>query len=384
MSDTKLAGSVYRKLVSDISTLYENARKALIEAYWNIGKRIVEVEQQGSVKAAYGSRLLQQLSEDLTRELGSGFSESQLAEMRRFYLAHKKIPPAGKLGWTHHVELLRVADDKKRKVLEARAIEKSLKRDELRELVRQELVRERVATNLAQRDTGHDPREAERGTGDVARGPELLVPVKGTLYTYRILDPRTVQPKEEGLLLLDLGFSCYRDLDAVTSRTFKPYDIVGSVKDKNGNYSIHAPRTTIHEGPNVSRAPVALGSDSLYTYKATVEKVVDGDTLRVVVDLGFNTRTRQYLRLRGIDCPEIDTPEGKLAADFVKKALTWSLPVRQAGVARGTCPGIVITSSRSDKYDRYLADIYFTDPQGREVCLNNSLLEAGLAVRMGE
>src|SRR3990167_7609795 len=54
-----------------------------------------------------------------------------------------------------------------------------------------------------------------------------------------------------------------------------------------------------------------LFSHSRVTYKAFIERVVDGDTLIVKIDLGFETRIREYLRLRGIDAPETDTAEGK-------------------------------------------------------------------------
>jgi hypothetical protein len=363
MPDKKLVPDSYKRLVTDIASLYEGARKALIEAYWEIGKRIVLVEQRGEIRAAYGTSLLVKISEDLSKRVGNGFSLRNLERMRAFYLQNPNSAPAPKLSLAHHFALLPVRDKKKRQQLEARAVREGLKRDELRLLVRQELVREQVAQNLARETPGvagiptpgvGRVRSEEATPYIVSRA--LLTPIRGTLYAYRILDPKTVQPKEEGLLLLDLGFSCYRDLDAVTSKVFKPGDIVESVKTGDDVYSIRHPSSSIQV---------------LYTYQATVEKVVDGDTLRVVVDLGFNTRTRQYLRLRGIDCPEMDTPEGKQAADFVRSRIK-------------TADQIVLTSSKSDKYDRYLADIYFTDPNGQEIFLNNLLLQEGLAVRMGE
>ena len=346
MDRNTLSVPSYRKLVADIASLYEGARKALVEAYWQIGKRIVLVEQQGAIKAAYGTGLINKLSVDLTRQLGAGFSANQLLDMRRFYLRYQKSRPAVELGWSQHVELMKISDVTKRKSLERKAIEECLKRDEVRALVRHELVREEVAQNLVRR--------AVYGGKPADDDSVLLTPCRGVLYAYRILDPKTVQPKEEGLLLVDLGFSCYRDLDAVTSKIFKQGDIVESVKTVDDVYSIRHPSSSIQV---------------LYTYQATVEKVVDGDTLRVVVDLGFNTRTRQYLRLRGLDCPEMDTQEGKTASDFVKAR------IKQADQ-------IILTSSRSDKYDRYLADVYFTDKDGKEQYLNNLLVQKGLAVRM--
>ena len=318
-----------------------------MEAYWRIGQCIVQVEQKGEIRSAYGSGLITQLSEDLTRRLGPGFSPNQLLDMRRFYLAYSNSRPAVELGWSQHVELLRVGDLKQRKALVRRVIRERLKRDQLRRLVRQEMVREQVAGNLASKTSGNADVSAPRPA-------ELLVPRRGILYAYRILDPKTFQSGEANLRFLDLGFACYRDLDAVTGRTFTSGEIVQSVRTGEDQYQL-------------DKLPGAEPA-SLYTYQATVEKVVDGDTLRVIVDLGFNTRTRQYLRLRGVDCPELATEEGKQASTFVKSRL------------RGA-DQILLTSSRSDKYDRYLADVYFTDREGGEIFLNNLLLEKGLAVR---
>ncbi len=349
MTSTQLIPASYTRLVSDITRLYTNARKALVEAYWEIGRRIVEVEQSGKIKAPRGTSLLEKLSEDLSRQLDSGFSIENLRRMRRFYLDYPKQSAPTDMTWTQYVELLPLEDPAKRQILLRKAVRERLPHKELRSLVRNELIREEVAQNL---------QNAALKTGP-AKKTERLTPRRGTLYTYRILDPKTVQPKEPGLLLVDLGFSCYRDLDAITSKTLKPEDIVESAKTSDDQYKLRAiePRAT---------SPAVL-----FTYKATVEKVVDGDTLRVVVDLGFNTRTRQYLRLRGIDCPEKDTEEGKRAADFVRVRIK-------------TADEILLASSQSDKYDRYLADVFFVDPNGQEQYLNNLLLEKGLAVHARE
>ena len=85
-----LRKNTYSQLVKDITELYENARRALVEAYWSIGKRIVEQEQQGETNASYGDHLLKRLSEDLSETLGSGFSKRNLYNVRRFYLAHEE------------------------------------------------------------------------------------------------------------------------------------------------------------------------------------------------------------------------------------------------------------------------------------------------------
>jgi hypothetical protein len=84
----------YQALVSSISELLEHGRKSaaksintvLTTTYWLIGRRLVEYEQGGKERAAYGSELLKRLSGDLRSQGGRGFSERNLEQMRQFYL----------------------------------------------------------------------------------------------------------------------------------------------------------------------------------------------------------------------------------------------------------------------------------------------------------
>ena len=88
----------YVKLVSHISNLWEEARNnalqavntSLLMASWHTGEYIVEFEQKGEARAKYGEALLVNLSKDLTRLRGRGFSRSNLSYMRKFYLAFPK------------------------------------------------------------------------------------------------------------------------------------------------------------------------------------------------------------------------------------------------------------------------------------------------------
>lgn len=67
--------------------VYRSVNFVLLETYWNIGKLIVEEEQQGEVRAIYGSSLLKNLSKELTLEFGKGFDYTNLTNMRKFYLS---------------------------------------------------------------------------------------------------------------------------------------------------------------------------------------------------------------------------------------------------------------------------------------------------------
>lgn len=60
----------------------------MVEAYWQIGKRIVKQEQEGSERAKYGEAILKELSINLTHEFGKGFSEPNLRNFRQFFLTY--------------------------------------------------------------------------------------------------------------------------------------------------------------------------------------------------------------------------------------------------------------------------------------------------------
>lgn len=93
--------------------------RAMIELYWQIGRLIVEHEQGGAARAQYGKGVIGELSQRLTHEFGKGFDESNLRNMRRFYLAfpmqdalRPKLPDQlrPELSWTHYRLLLRITD----------------------------------------------------------------------------------------------------------------------------------------------------------------------------------------------------------------------------------------------------------------------------------
>lgn len=109
----------YVKLVSQISDLWDDARNnaiqvvntALLMANWQTGEYIVEFKQKGEARAKYGKQLLANLSKDLTRLHGKGYSLSNLFNMRMFYLRFPKFQTvSGKLSWSHYLELLKCDD----------------------------------------------------------------------------------------------------------------------------------------------------------------------------------------------------------------------------------------------------------------------------------
>ena len=163
------------QIVNDIQHIVRQAQhgalrsvnKAMVEAYWLVGRRIVEEEQHGETRAAYGKAQMKTLSEELQKEFGKGFSVNNLQNMRQFYLAYpisqtesavlpisetlsRKLEtsdlskyqtlsvifqtPDFQLSWSHYLVLIRIADTDERRFYE---IESAQNQWSLRELKRQ-------------------------------------------------------------------------------------------------------------------------------------------------------------------------------------------------------------------------------------------------------
>ena len=104
---------LYSAIRQVLETARQNAYKAvnfaMVQAYWNIGRLIVEDEQKGEVRAEYGKKVLAELADRLTSEFGKGFDASNLRYMRLFYQAFPKCDALRhELSWTHYRLLLRV------------------------------------------------------------------------------------------------------------------------------------------------------------------------------------------------------------------------------------------------------------------------------------
>ena len=105
------------------SNIAHQVNNELLCAYWNIGRIMVENEQTQPERADYGKQTIRELSKVLTRELGKGFSVSNLQFMRRFFLTYQiQQTVSVKLSWSHYCELLSISDPDKRSFYEKEAI----------------------------------------------------------------------------------------------------------------------------------------------------------------------------------------------------------------------------------------------------------------------
>ena len=122
-------------ILSSRKKLAYEVNNTMLYAYWNIGRIIVENEQKGNIKAEYGKQIMKELSKELRKILGSGFSASNLFNMRKLYITYPKFQTvSGKLSWSHYCELLSIENVDERNFYEKECINSNWS---VRELKRQ-------------------------------------------------------------------------------------------------------------------------------------------------------------------------------------------------------------------------------------------------------
>ena len=118
-------------LYSEIAKLIQSARytvasqvnTTLLVTYWNVGRLIVEDEQNNQQRAEYGKQVIKALSKRLTKDFGKGFSRANLQWMRILYIKYPICQTlSSKLSWSHYCELLTISDDDKRSFYEQECI----------------------------------------------------------------------------------------------------------------------------------------------------------------------------------------------------------------------------------------------------------------------
>ena len=122
-SNIKMIEEIKDVIISSRNKVAYEVNNTMLIAYWNVGRIIVENEQNGNIKAEYGKKVLGELSKELRKILGAGFSVSNLQYMRRFYLKYPKQQTLSvKLSWSHYCELLSIENDDERNFYEKECI----------------------------------------------------------------------------------------------------------------------------------------------------------------------------------------------------------------------------------------------------------------------
>ena len=186
----------------------------LLITYWEIGHQIVEHEQKGELRAKYGEKLLIELSKQITKSLGKGYSRSNLQNMRALYVTYpKRQTLSGKLSWSHYCELISIEDPHKRAFYENETINA---RWSVRELQRQldSSLFERLLLSKGEANKEKVMALAKQGhkintPADMIKDPYVLeflgIPEEKT-FLEKELEQRLIRQIEDFLLELGKGF----------------------------------------------------------------------------------------------------------------------------------------------------------------------------------
>jgi len=359
----ELLAAIRRTRAASAERIEALVRQEKVREAWETGKLIDEHILLQKERAEYGRQVIERLAKDL------GTDKTELYRMLEFARTYPIVGPAQQLSWSHFEALLSLNNPDEVRELAEKAEKEKWTRDRLREEVRR-----RKAGALAE--------------------PKPLEAKPGKLHTYRVVRDFAGEDKDE--LVIDLGFSNYYRPPG--KFPFQEGDIL-----KWNSEAGTGPGARPAQGAQ-RRAPLQKMSNAapadLYTFEAEVIRVLDGDTFAASVDLGFGFTTVQTLRLRGLDAPELESAEGKESKAFVEKSLR-SFPHALSGNPQTGSPisatkiggsaaysggktfgddkRILIKTVKSDKYDRYLADVWAGDKY-----LNQELIDKGLAVRASE
>ena len=208
--------------VSDIRNIIVLARRSVVRhinttmtlAYWLIGRRIVVEEQKGSKRAAYGERLLERISRELSSEFGNGFGEPHLRNCRLFYKAYPteaeiRYTLCIKLSWSHHRLIMRVPEPKARRyyLKEAESQEWSVR--ELQREIRT-FAYERVVANQIEPDGTADDERHELMPETLLKDPcvaEFLNLRENLRGKEKKVEKRIIDHIEKFMLELGKGFA---------------------------------------------------------------------------------------------------------------------------------------------------------------------------------
>ena len=152
MNEIQDIQSLYNEVREIIASARQNATRSVdfcrVQMYWNIGKRILETEQEGKERAEYGSYLLKNLAKKLEPEYGTGFSYRQLQFCRQFY---RMYPIANALrsqfNWTQYRLLLAIPDDYKREYYELEAVNNAWTAREMERQINSQLYERLLLSN---------------------------------------------------------------------------------------------------------------------------------------------------------------------------------------------------------------------------------------------
>ncbi len=212
--DTDLIENIKQIIINARKNVQKSVNQELLLTYWQIGKEIVSTEQKNKIDKQTSRQIILQLSKQLTKEIGRGFSRSNLFNMRKFYIEYPNVRSlSGHLSWTHICELLIIEDKNKRSFYEKESVSSSWSIRELKRQINSSLY-ERLL--LSKGDNNKDAliklsekgQELERAE-DILKSPyvfEFLGIPENKPILEKDLEAKLIRHIEDFLLELGKGF----------------------------------------------------------------------------------------------------------------------------------------------------------------------------------
>lgn len=234
-----------KELMQNIDILYQRIRKIIesardkvyytanfetVNAYWNIGREIVEEEQNGRERAEYGKYIIKNLSARLTKAYGKGYIEQNLRNMRQFYTVFsKRNALRGELSWTHYRILMRIENDHARQFYMEETIAGNWGTREL-ERQKNSLYYERLLMSKDKKGMLKDGRaiDGKMHAGHIIKDPfvlEFLNVKQDEKLSERELETALIDKLQQFLLELGKGFAFVGRQHRITTETGKHYYI---------------------------------------------------------------------------------------------------------------------------------------------------------------
>lgn len=293
---TELSISIQEEINYRRTRAKELVENEKLTMHHNIGKMIKTDLLKNKDRAGYGDALIKTLSQTVDMSARDLYASLQFYEQN---LAISATSP--KLTWSHIRVILTLENPKEQQ----RVIKKiTTEKMSVRELTT--YITDQKTQQISPASTPE--KQAEK-------------PIRlGAPYTYRII-------KEDAKTKIDLGFGI---------------KILSPKQDLTENSIIESQKT----GTRYTFTYTGTQNNPQYTYKAKLVDIIDGDTLRVNLDLGFDIDYTLKLRLKDVYAPELNTPEGRTEKARIETLLK-------------NCKYIALKTYWRDKYKRYLAHVFY-------------------------
>jgi endonuclease YncB( thermonuclease family) len=325
--------TAYQILLRDIRTEMERGIRKVEElferqkvlSHWAIGRKINTYFNTHELPRGTIGQFYLGLAKDLD------MNNRTLEQCEQFFRYFPKLETHPNIKWSHYRFLLVEPDPAKREAWIRRIKKEKIPADQLRLVLM--------------------PASKNEGLLEI----DLKNPVRGKLYTYRILRAQDIDNFDVPWFV-DLGFAARKEAPDSKGALNNKY-LYTSEKTEDG-YCLKA---------------VHAKAEELFTFRGILRRVIDGDTLLVAIDQGFSYWNEQRLRLKGIDAPELDTLAGQRAKKWLEDELKHS-------------KDLVVKTYKTDQWDRYLVDAFYI-PKEKDMALvaaegtwlNGRMVEEGIA-----